>query len=62
MGREERATPWVRVLPAAYQVHSWVAMELMRHSQSSLTMEIYRHVIEDAQREAVDMIGQMLRA
>ena len=43
-------------------MHSWVAMELMRHSQSSLTMEIYRHVIEDAQREAVDMIGQMLRA
>lgn len=49
-------------LLAAQGVHPRVAMELMRHSQFSLTMEIYTHVAPDLAREAVDEIDRILRA
>ena len=47
-------------LLAARGVHPRVAMELMRHSQFSLTMEIYTHVAPELAREAVREIDRAL--
>lgn len=38
-----------------------VAQEQMRHSDARITLGIYGHVIGNAQREAVDKVGEMLR-
>jgi integrase len=38
-----------------------VAQEQMRHSDTRTTLEIYTHVIGDAQRRAVDRVGEILR-
>ena len=38
-----------------------VAQEQMRHSDARITLEIYGHVIGDAQRDAVNKVGEMLR-
>jgi integrase len=38
-----------------------VAQEQMRHSDARITLEIYGPVIGDAQREAVDKVGELLR-
>jgi integrase len=38
-----------------------VTQEQMRHSDASITLGIYGHVIGNAQREAVDKVGEMLR-
>jgi len=38
-----------------------VAQEQMRHSDARITLGIYGHVIGDAQREAVDKVGEILR-
>jgi integrase len=38
-----------------------VAQEQMRHSDARITLGIYGHVIGDAQREAVNKVGEMLR-
>jgi integrase len=38
-----------------------VAQEQMRHSDPRITLGIYGHVIGDAQREAVDKVGELLR-
>lgn len=38
-----------------------VAQEQMRHSDARITLGIYGHVIGDAQRNAVDKVGEMLR-
>jgi integrase len=37
-------------------------MELMRHSQFSLTMEVYTHVAPDLAREAMEEVERALRA
>ena len=44
----------------AQGVHPRVVMELLGHSQISLTMETYSHVIPDALREAVASVGALL--
>jgi integrase len=44
----------------ALGVHPRVVMELLGHSQISLTMETYSHVMPDAMREAVGRIESML--
>jgi integrase len=38
-----------------------VAQEQMRHSDARITLGIYSHVIGEAQREAVDRVGELLR-
>jgi len=38
-----------------------VTMEQMRHSDARVTLGVYGHVIGDAQREAVDKVGEILR-
>jgi integrase len=44
----------------AQGVHPRVVMELLGHSQISLTMETYSHVMPDAMREAVTLVGALL--
>jgi integrase len=44
----------------AQGVHPRVVMELLGHSQISLTMETYSHVIPEAMREAVARVGALL--
>lgn len=38
-----------------------VTKEQMRHSDARVTLGVYGHVIGDAQREAVDKVGELLR-
>jgi integrase len=38
-----------------------VTQQQMRHSDARTTLEVYGHVIGDAQREAVDRVGERLR-
>jgi integrase len=38
-----------------------VTKEQMRHSDARITLAVYGHVIGDAQREAVDKVGEILR-
>jgi len=38
-----------------------VARDQMRHSDARVTLAVYGHVIGDAQREAVDKVGEILR-
>ena len=67
--RRQIGMPWLGMhglrhgfgsLLAARGVHPRVAMELMRHSQFSLTMEIYTHVAPELAREAVREIDRAL--
>jgi integrase len=44
----------------AQGVHPRVVMELLGHSQISLTMDTYSHVIPEAMREAVARMGALL--
>lgn len=47
-------------LLAAQGVHPRVAMELMGHSQLSVTMQVYTHVAPELAREAADKIDALL--
>lgn len=40
-------------------VHPRVVMEALGHSRISVSMELYRHVMPETQREALDSIGGM---
>lgn len=44
----------------AQGMHPRVVMELLGHSQISLTMNTYSHVMPDTMREAVERIGAIL--
>lgn len=48
-------------LLAALKVHPRVAMAILRHSQISVTMNIYTHVASDEQRAAAALLGARLR-
>ena len=47
-------------LMAAQGVPARVAMEVLGHSQISTTMEIYSHVTEESQRDAVNRVAEAL--
>lgn len=38
-----------------------VVMEILGHSQISITMEVYTHVVQDTQREAMSHMDRLLR-
>lgn len=38
-----------------------VVMEILGHSQIAVTMNIYAHVVQDTQREAVSHLDRMLK-
>lgn len=44
----------------ALNIHPRVVMELLGHSQISLTMDTYSHVVPDLLRDAVDKLGNAL--
>jgi integrase len=37
-----------------------VAQAILRHSQISMTMDVYTHVVGEDQRDAVDMLAELL--
>ncbi|EPD56072.1 tyrosine-type recombinase/integrase [Streptomyces sp. HGB0020] len=47
-------------LLAFLKVHPKVAQAILRHSQISMTMDIYTHVVGDSEREAVGMLAELL--
>lgn len=38
-----------------------VIMEILGHSQISITMDVYTHVVHDTQREAISHMDRLLR-
>ncbi|CAM5254542.1 hypothetical protein SXANM310S_02390 [Streptomyces xanthochromogenes] len=38
-----------------------VVMEILGHSQISLTMDVYTHVVQGTQREAISHMDRLLR-
>jgi site-specific recombinase XerD len=44
----------------AQGVHMRVVMEILGHSQISLTMNTYSHVTADTQRAALDTVADLL--
>lgn len=36
-------------------------MEILSHSQISITMDVYTHVVQDTQREAMSDMDRLLR-
>lgn len=38
-----------------------VIMEILGHSQISITMDVYTHVVDDTKREAISHMDRMLR-
>ena len=47
-------------LLAFLKVHPKVAQVILRHSQISMTMDIYTHVVGDGERDAVTMLAELL--
>jgi hypothetical protein len=47
-------------LLAALDVHPRVAMQILRHSRISVTMEIYTEATSDATRAALKKLGESL--
>ncbi|WUQ25215.1 tyrosine-type recombinase/integrase [Streptomyces sp. NBC_00236] len=39
-----------------------VVMEILGHSQTSITMDVYTHVVQDTQREAMSHRDRLLRS
>ncbi|MFD4863633.1 tyrosine-type recombinase/integrase, partial [Streptomyces atratus] len=39
-----------------------VVMEILGHSQIAVTMNVYTHVVQDTQREAVSHMDRLLRS
>ncbi|MGB8939590.1 MAG: tyrosine-type recombinase/integrase [Streptomyces sp.] len=47
-------------LLAFLKVHPKVAQAILRHSQISMTMDVYTHVVGDGEREAVSLLADLL--
>ncbi|MGW2582215.1 tyrosine-type recombinase/integrase [Streptomyces virginiae] len=47
-------------LLASLKVHPKVAQTILRHSQISMTMDIYTHVVDEDQREAAGLLADLL--
>jgi integrase len=47
-------------LLAFLKVHPKVAQTILRHSQISMTMDVYTHVVGSDQREATAMLAELL--
>ncbi|WP_439145771.1 hypothetical protein [Streptomyces canus] len=46
--------------PTFLKVHPKVAQAILRHSQISMTMDVYTHVVGSDQREATEMLAELL--
>lgn len=49
------------LLTAAAGVAPRVVMEILGHSQISITMDVYTHVVQDTQREAISHMDRLLK-
>ncbi|MFF5975028.1 tyrosine-type recombinase/integrase [Streptomyces sp. NPDC012769] len=47
-------------LLAFLKVHPKVAQAILRHSQISMTMDVYTHIVGDGEREAVALLAELL--
>ncbi|MFJ2646065.1 tyrosine-type recombinase/integrase [Streptomyces sp. NPDC087420] len=47
-------------LLASLKVHPKVAQAILRHSQISMTMDVYTHVVDEDQREAAGLLADLL--
>ncbi|SDE71174.1 tyrosine-type recombinase/integrase [Streptomyces griseoaurantiacus] len=47
-------------LLAFLKVRPKVAQAILRHSQISMTMDVYTHVVGDSEQEAVGMLAELL--
>jgi integrase len=47
-------------LLTALDVHPRVAMQILRHSKTAITMEIYTEVVSSATRDALRRLGDQL--
>ncbi|MFF2021877.1 tyrosine-type recombinase/integrase [Streptomyces sp. NPDC058171] len=47
-------------LLAYLKVHPKVAQKIMRHSEIKMTLDIYTQIVGDSEREAVDMLAELL--
>ncbi|MEU9782373.1 tyrosine-type recombinase/integrase [Streptomyces phaeochromogenes] len=47
-------------LLAYLKVHPKVAQKILRHSEIKMTLDIYTQIVGDAEREATDMLSEML--
>ncbi|MFG2637761.1 tyrosine-type recombinase/integrase [Streptomyces sp. NPDC048362] len=47
-------------LLAFLEVHPKVAQAILRHSQISMTMDVYTHVVGESEREAVGLLAELL--
>ncbi len=45
----------------AAEVAPRVVMEILGHSQISITMDVYTHIVQDTQREAMSHMDRLLR-
>jgi integrase len=50
---------WASLL-VALEVHPWVAMQILRHSQIAMTMEVYSEVPTAKTRSALRRLGKQL--
>ncbi len=48
-------------LLAFLKVHPKVAQAILRHSQISMTMDVYTHVVDEDQRDAATLLADLLR-
>ncbi len=48
-------------LLTAASVPPRVVMEILGHSQISITMDVYTHVVQDTQREAISHMDRLLK-
>ncbi|WP_260216197.1 hypothetical protein [Streptomyces gossypii] len=46
---------------AFLKVHPKVAQAILRHSQISMTMDIYTHVVDEDQRDAATLLADLLK-
>jgi hypothetical protein len=44
----------------AFDIHSRIAMRILRHSKISITMEIYTEALDDSTRDALRRLGEQL--
>ena len=50
----------LRLAAAALDVHSRVAMRILRHSKIAITMEVYTKAPSEATRDVLHRLGDML--
>jgi integrase len=55
-----RARHYGGTLLAFLKVHPKVAQTILRHSQISMTMDVYTHVVGSDQRDAAAMLAELL--